>query len=112
MRDYFGYNVKLVMNITDVDDKIIRKSIEQDKNFLEIARHFETAFFDDMHKLNVALPETITRISEYIPENVSYIEQIIENGFAYESNGSVYFDVAKFNDDPNHSYAKLEPTSA
>jgi len=64
-----------------------------------------------MKKLNVALPETITRVSEYMPEIIAYIEEIISNGFAYESNGSVYFSVDKFGEDPNHSYAKLEPTS-
>lgn len=48
-------------------------------------------------------------MSEYIPENVAFIEKIIDHGFAYESNGSVYFDVAKFDEDKNHHYAKLVP---
>ena len=112
MTDYFGYNVKLCMNVTDIDDKIIRKSLEQNKPFHEIARHFETEFFDDMRRLNVGLPESIVRVSEYVPEIVAYIETIIANGYAYESNGSVYFDVTKFDSDPDHTYAKLEPTSA
>lgn len=64
-----------------------------------------------MKNLNVELPDVITRVSEFVPEIVKYIEKIIENGYAYESNGSVYFDVMKFNDGTNHTYAKLEPTS-
>ena len=48
-------------------------------------------------------------MSEYIPENVSFIEKVIERGFAYESNGSVYFDVAKFDESKDHYYAKLVP---
>lgn len=111
MTDYFGYNVKLVMNITDIDDKIIRKAIEENISFEELSRRYETEFFDDMRRLNVSLPESITRVSEFVPEIVAFIEKIIENGYAYESNGSVYFDVKKYSSEPNHTYAKLEPTS-
>jgi cysteinyl-tRNA synthetase len=59
----------------------------------------------------VALPDSITRVSEYVPEIVQFIEKIIENGYAYSSNGSVYFDVKKYSEEPDHTYAKLEPTS-
>lgn len=99
------------MNITDIDDKIINKAIKQEKDFLEISRAMEDSFMDDMKRLNVALPDVITRVSEYVPEIVDFIEVIIKNGYAYESNGSVYFDVVKYSNDPDHTYAKLEPTS-
>ena len=111
MVDYFGMNVKLVMNITDIDDKIIRKAIEQKVDFKEISLKYETEFLEDMRRLNVALPDSITRVSEFVPEIVAFIETIINNGYAYESNGSVYFDVKKYSAEPNHTYAKLEPTS-
>ena len=111
MTDYFGMNVKLCMNITDIDDKIIRKAIEAKVDFQEISRKYENEFIDDMRRLNVSLPDTITRVSEYVPEIVNFIETIIANGYAYESNGSVYFDVKKYSAEPNHTYAKLEPTS-
>lgn len=111
MTDYFGLNVKLVMNITDIDDKIIRKAIEAKVDFQEIARKYETEFLDDMRRLNVSLPDSITRVSEFVPEIVEFIEGIIKNGYAYESNGSVYFDVKKYSAEPDHTYAKLEPTS-
>lgn len=64
-----------------------------------------------MKALNVELPEVITRVSEFVPEIVRFIEKIISNGYAYENNGSVYFDVTKYNDGEKHKYAKLEPTS-
>jgi len=111
MTDYFGYNVKLVMNITDIDDKIIRKANEQNISFEEISRKYEGEFLEDMKRLNVSLPDSITRVSEFVPEIVSFIEKIIENGYAYESKGSVYFDVSKYSTHPDHTYAKLEPTS-
>ena len=101
--------LQLVMNITDVDDKIIRKANEAQVDFTKISRHFENEFMDDMDKLNVALPTVITRVSEYMPEINAFIEKIISNGFAYESNGSVYFDVGAFNASPDHRYNKLEP---
>lgn len=100
------------MNITDIDDKIIRKANEQGKPYSELSRHFETEFFEDMRRLNVELPDVITRVSEFVPEIVKFIQKIIDNGYAYEANGSVYFHVAKYNDGTKHKYAKLEPTSA
>jgi cysteinyl-tRNA synthetase len=86
------------MNITDVDDKIIRKANESGTKFDEVSRKFETDYFEDMKNLNVELPDVITRVSEFVPEIVAFIEKIIANGYAYEANGSVYFDVQKFND--------------
>ena len=77
--------------------------------FTEISRKYEQEFHDDMSKLNVRLPTTITRVSEYMPEIIAYIEKIIENGYAYESNNSVYFDVEAFSAHPDHRYNKLEP---
>lgn len=65
-----------------------------------------------MKNLNVELPDVITRVSEFIPEIIDFIKKIMENGYAYESNGSVYFNVSKFNDGTKHRYAKLEPTSS
>ena len=53
-----------------------------------------------MKNLNVELPDVITRVSEFIPEIIDFIKKIIENGYAYESNGSVYFNVSKFNVKP------------
>jgi len=65
-----------------------------------------------MKNLNVELPDVVTRVSEFVPEIIKFIEKIVANGYAYEANGSVYFNVAKYNDGTKHKYAKLEPTSA
>ncbi|KAL8435015.1 hypothetical protein ACSSS7_002773 [Eimeria intestinalis] len=111
LSDYFGYDVNMVMNITDIDDKIIARSQEQGVNFLELARHWEKEFFKDMQALNVLLPSVVTRVSEYVPEVLKLIEEIIDNGFAYESQGSVYFDTQRFGSDKLHTYGRMEPGS-
>ncbi|CAF0971316.1 unnamed protein product [Rotaria sordida] len=75
--------------------------------FLTLARHYESEFHNDMSHLNILPPHILTRVSEYVPEIIKFIEKIIENGYAYESNSSVYFETMKFH--KQHSYAKLEP---
>ncbi|CAF1525275.1 unnamed protein product, partial [Didymodactylos carnosus] len=75
--------------------------------FLELARFYENEFHNDMFKLNILPPHILTRVSEYVDEIIEFIKKIIENGYAYVSNNSVYFDTIKFNSE--HTYAKLEP---
>ncbi|CAN0110178.1 unnamed protein product [Ascophyllum nodosum] len=109
MTDFFGYDVSLCMNITDIDDKIITRANEREKDFRELAAHYEADFMEDMAALGVRPPEVVTRVSEFIPEVVQYIQDIIKNGYAYESNGSVYFSVKSFDGKKGHAYAKLLP---
>lgn len=75
--------------------------------FESLPRFWENEFHRDMELLNVRMPDVLTRVSEYVPQIVAFIERIIANGLAYEANGSVYFDVASF--DKGHHYAKLVP---
>ena len=194
LRDYFSYDVLAVMNITDIDDKIIQRArqrylldkyknyshsidkvrtdiekckveltsklaaekdadklftlnnvktqldsvnfekdeietlIEKSKDalmelldhefghevndkavFEELPRFYERDYFDDMKNLGIESPDILTRVTEYVPEIVTFVEKLIEKGVAYESNNSVYFDVDKFTSTSGHYYAKLVP---
>lgn len=88
------------------DDK---KDVFDNEIFAAFARKWENDYFKDMAALNVQVPDVLTRVSEYVPEIVEFIIGIIRNGYAYESNGSVYFDVQAYRSNPNHKYAKLVP---
>jgi len=79
LSNYFHYDVNLCMNITDTDYKIIQRS-KNKKIFSEFPRYWENSFYKDMRALNVMYPYYITRVSEYIPEILSFIEVIIKNG--------------------------------
>eukprot|EP01022_Parablepharisma_sp_SALTPOND_P029537 TRINITY_DN738_c0_g1_i1.p1 TRINITY_DN738_c0_g1~~TRINITY_DN738_c0_g1_i1.p1 ORF type:complete len:851 (-),score=40.70 TRINITY_DN738_c0_g1_i1:4257-6809(-) len=100
------------MNVTDIDDKIILRAKEQGKDPFEIARRWEKSFFTDIEALGVKMPDCIVRVSEYIPEILEFIERIMKRGYAYVSNGSVYFDIQAFKGSNKHVYPKLDPGSA
>ena len=108
LSNYFHYDVNLCMNITDIDDKIIQRANQQNQNFAEFSKYWEDQFFKDMRSLNIMYPNYITRVSEYIPEIIKFIEIIMQKGYAYENNGSVYFDIEQYKKG-NHLYAKLVP---
>ncbi|KAJ1919820.1 cysteinyl-tRNA synthetase [Mycoemilia scoparia] len=101
-----------------LDDKYGR-SVNDPKVFRNHAAYWENDFMMDMDRLNVRRPDVLTRVSEFIPEIVEFIKNIIDNGYAYaasdnaegEQNSSVYFDVEAFDANPNHQYVKLDPKS-
>lgn len=64
-----------------------------------------------MTRLRVLEPDTVTRVTEYVPEIVAFVDQIIKNGYGYEVEGSIYFDTQAFDSADSHDYAKLEPWS-
>jgi cysteinyl-tRNA synthetase len=98
-----GLIVKRVMNITDVDDKTIRRSEGNRRKFSELTREYEKSFFNDLGQLNIIKPEIITRATEYIDQMVAFICDLLNKGFAYKAeDGSVYFSICKFKD-----YGKL-----
>lgn len=98
------------MNITDLDDKIFKRAQEKGKDFSSFAQEWEAEFFEDMKALDVQLPTVITRASEFIPEMIKFIDGVIDRGFAYVSNGSVYFDIQAYRESGRHIYGKLWPT--
>jgi cysteinyl-tRNA synthetase len=87
----------------------VNKASLDNEIFAQFARKWEEDYFKDMSALNVQVPDVLTRVSEYVPEIVDFIVQIISNGYAYVSNGSVYFDVQVYRKSESHMYAKLVP---
>jgi cysteinyl-tRNA synthetase len=101
--EFKGYEVEMVMNITDIEDKIIRDSIEQNIDFHVITEKYEKYFVEHIKKLNVELPEKMPRATEEIDEMIKIINKLLEDNIAYKSDdGSIYFSVSKFKD-----YGKL-----
>ena len=104
---YSGYKVRYVRNITDVghlehdaddgEDKIEKKARLEQLEPMEVVQHFTLRYHDAMRALNVLPPSIEPRASGHIPEQIEYARKILESGFAYESGGSVYFDVEKYN---------------
>jgi len=105
---YLGYEVKRVMNITDVghltsdgdtgDDKMAKGAAREGKTVYEIAKFYTDAFFDDCCKLNIRKPSIIEPASQNIDIYIKMITKMLEDGFAYISNGNVYFDISKANE--------------
>ncbi len=96
--EYKGYKVTYVINITDVNDKIIIRARETGQNPFELAKKFENAFYDDMKALQIRSPDVYSRVTDHIPDIISMIESLIQKGYAYESGGDVYFHVPKIED--------------
>jgi len=109
---YLGYSVTYVQNITDVghltddadegEDKIAQQAEREHKHPMEIAEFYTKSYFDDMDKLNCLRPDISPRASGHIIEQIELVKKLLEKGYAYEVNGSVYFEVAKF-----ENYGKL-----
>ncbi len=99
IRRYFefrGFEVNYVSNFTDVDDKIIRTAKEQGVTPQELSEKFIEAFQEDAKALNI-LPATVNpKVTEHLPEIITFIQDLIEKGYAYESEGDVYFRARKF----------------
>jgi len=103
-----GYEVHHVMNITDVDDKIIRKSIEKGQSLRDYTEIYTNYFFEDLYALGAEAPEEILRATDHIPEMVDIIKRLDANGHTYESDGSTYFRINTFDGYGKLSKVKFE----
>ncbi len=102
---YNGYELQHAMNITDVghlvsdadegEDKMMKAARRENKNPYEIAEFYMNRFLEDLEKLNVSRPEIICRATEHIKDMEEYVKKIIENGYAYETKDTIYFDTSK-----------------
>lgn len=91
-------------------DKRYGSSVTDPSIFKKLPAFWENKFNQDMEKLNVLQSTVTTRVSEYVPEIIEFVEKIIANGYAYSTaDGSVYFDTVAFENSPDHDYAKLQP---
>lgn len=105
---YIGYNVKRVMNITDVghlqndadtgEDKMLMGAEREGKTVYEIADFYTNAYFSDTAKLNIRKPDIVQKASDHISEYIKIIQGLLDKDYAYISNGNVYFDISKAKD--------------
>ena len=116
--EHLGYGVRHVENITDVNEKIVARIGERDGDAVlgaserAVAERFIDRLLADMRSLNLKRAEVYPRVSEHVPEIIDLIETLIERGYAYESNGSVYFDVTEFPDYGKLSNQSIEAVEA
>ncbi len=120
--EYNGYKMKHVMNITDVghltsdadtgEDKMEKAAKKEGKDPYEIAKFYANAFMDDMGKLHIEKPEIITKATDNIPQMIEMVEEIIKNGYGYETSKGIYFDVSKLDKYPVLSNNSVEGQQA
>ena len=106
--NYLGYDVKRVMNITDVghlssdadtgEDKMLKGAKREKKTVLEIAQYYTDCFKKDCQKLNIKWPETVIPATSLIDEYIEFIKVLIDKEYAYLANGNIYFDTSKLKD--------------
>jgi len=103
-----GYKVRYVQNVTDIDDKIIDRANQRGISTHELAENFTKSYFDDMEALNVQLADVNPRATEEIPKMIEVIQGLIDKGYAYPAQGSVYFRVRNVPDYGKLSHRSLD----
>ncbi|MFW9831745.1 MAG: cysteine--tRNA ligase, partial [Candidatus Thorarchaeota archaeon] len=110
--EYKGFDVQFIQNFTDIDDKMIQRAQEQGTSTSELAARYIQEYFEDFDRLGVKRASAFPKATGHVPEMVVHIQKLIEKGFAYESNGSVYFRVGKFKQYGKLSRQKKEDIEA
>ena len=93
---YSGYRVRYLMNVTDVAERVVQRAEELKRDPLDLARHYETAFLEDMQTLGITSVDQYARASDYIPQMIAQVAGLVKKGVAYETETGVYFQVNKF----------------
>ncbi len=96
--EFIGYHVTYASNITDVDDKIINNAIKNNVSESEYAKKYEKLYFEAYEKLGSRKPDLIPHATEYIPDMIEFINELLEKGYAYQKGGNVYFRINKIPD--------------
>lgn len=110
--EYRGYKVKFIQNFTDIDDKMIKRANEENITVKELGDRFIEEYYKDADNLNIERATVNPRATEYIGEIISFVKDLIDKGYAYETNGDVYFNTKKFNDYGKLSGQNLEDLQA
>ena len=105
---YRGYDVTYIQNFTDVDDKIIKKSNEEGISVEQVTEKYIEGFFEDIEPLNISDDIIRPKVTENIPEIIEIIKKLINEGFAYEKDGNVFFEVKKFEEYGHLSNQKID----
>lgn len=105
---YRGYDVTYIQNFTDVDDKIIKRANEEGISVKEVTEKYIKGFFEDIEPLNISDDIVRPKVTENIPEIIEIIKKLIDEGFAYEKDGNVFFEVKKFEEYGNLSNQKID----
>lgn len=115
---YNGYKLDHVMNITDVghlesdadegEDKMEKAARKENKNPYEIAKFYTDAFFKDIERLNIDLPEHIAKATDHIEDMIKFVQELVDKGYAYETSKGIYFDISKLDKYPVLSNRKLD----
>ena len=103
---FLGYNINHVMNITDIghlsgdadegEDKMLKTAQERGQSVLEIADFYTKAFYKDIERLNIRIPDVVCKATDHIPEMIDLIKKLEANGHTYMAGGNLYFDVSTF----------------
>ncbi len=105
-----GFRVKRVMNLTDIEDKAITTARKKGKTLKELTEYYARIFFEDMEELNLLPADVFPRATQHVPEIIDIIKKMMANGYAYRGkDGSIYYEVSKFNDWGKLSHLKLKP---